>query len=53
MPQLDHHLNHHIEHSVGDLITYGAVARGTGQKSEITTQNYEYARQIIFRIFSI
>lgn len=34
------------------LITYGAVARGTGQKSEITTQNYENARQIIKDFFN-
>lgn len=35
------------------LITYGAVARGTGQKSEITTQKYEDARQIILDFFNV
>ena len=35
------------------LITYGAVARGTGQKSEITTQKYEEARQIILDFFNV
>lgn len=35
------------------LITYGAVARGTGQKSEITTKKYEDARQIILDFFNV
>lgn len=35
------------------LLTYGAVARGTGQKSEITTQNYENARQMIKDFFYV
>ena len=35
------------------LATYGAVARGTGQKSEITTQKYEEARQIILDFFNV
>lgn len=35
------------------LATYGAVARGTGQKSEITTQNYENARKSILDFFSV
>ena len=35
------------------LITYGAVARGTGQKSEITTQKYEDARKIILDFFNV
>lgn len=35
------------------LITYGAVARGTGQKSEITTQKYEDARQIVLDFFNV
>lgn len=35
------------------LMTYGAVARGTGQKSEITTQKYEDARQIILDFFNV
>lgn len=35
------------------LITYGAVARGTGQKSEITTQKYEEARQVILDFFNV
>ena len=35
------------------LATYGAVARGTGQKSEITTQNYENARKVILDFFNI
>ncbi|WP_455539029.1 aminotransferase class V-fold PLP-dependent enzyme [Terrisporobacter sp.] len=35
------------------LVTYGAVARGTGQKSEITTQKYEEARQIILDFFNV
>ena len=35
------------------LATYGAVARGIGQKSEITTQNYENARKSILDFFSV
>lgn len=35
------------------LLTYGAVARGTGQKSEITTQLYEDARQGILNFFNV
>lgn len=35
------------------LMAYGAVARGTGQKSEITTQNYENARQTVLKFFNI
>ncbi|MEG0855650.1 MAG: aminotransferase class V-fold PLP-dependent enzyme [Terrisporobacter sp.] len=35
------------------LLTYGAVARGTGQKSEVTTQNYEDARKIIMNFFNV
>lgn len=35
------------------LVTYGAVARGTGQKSEITTQNYEDARKIVLNFFNL
>lgn len=35
------------------LETYGAVARGTGQKSEITTQKYENSRKIILDFFNI
>ena len=35
------------------LATYGAVARGTGQKSEITTQNYEDARQTVLKFFNL
>lgn len=35
------------------LMTYGAVARGTGQKSEITTKYYEDARQIILNFFNV
>lgn len=35
------------------LITYGAVARGTGQKSEITTKKYEKARKIILDFFNL
>ncbi|MCC3869835.1 aminotransferase class V-fold PLP-dependent enzyme [Terrisporobacter mayombei] len=35
------------------LMTYGAVARGTGQKSEITTQKYEESRQIILDFFNV
>ena len=35
------------------MITYGAVARGTGQKSEITTQKYEDAREIILDFFNV
>ena len=35
------------------LITYGAVARGTGQKSEITTEKYEEARQIVLDFFNV
>lgn len=35
------------------LLTYGAVARGTGQKSETTTQLYENARQIILNFFNV
>lgn len=35
------------------LESYGAVARGTGQKSEITTQNYEDARKIILNFLGV
>lgn len=35
------------------LESYGAVARGTGQKSEITTQNYEDTRKIILNFLGI
>ena len=35
------------------LITYGAVARGTGQKSKITTQKYEDSRQVILDFFNV
>lgn len=35
------------------LLTYGAVARGTGQKSEITTQLYEDARQTVLDFFNV
>lgn len=35
------------------LVTYGAVARGTGQKSEITTGMYENARQTVMDFFNV
>lgn len=35
------------------LLIYGAVARGTGQKSEITTEKYEEARKIILDFFNV
>lgn len=35
------------------LETYGAVARGTGQKSEITTEKYEKSRKFILNFFNV